>query len=365
MLPKSKAEDFASKLLIKLVKADKYYDVTNNFHKLETDEDRVKFTLNVMEENDFIPHVINKSKSAEESERLREEGNKAFASCNFNSAMCHFTLGLYTKSIALAPHKSKQLALAYANRSAVLFDLGLYSECIQDIDRALALSYPDDLKGKLYMRKTHCLIILGDQTAKSMIEETEHWINKMELNHNKLKLQTKLDGLRRKTEQKNIQSNSVKLQESEPSLPVIRSYNKEIPCASDAIALKYDKNNGRHIVATRNIDTGEVLVVEKPYSMLLAQENAMTHCSNCLKICWATIPCKYCIYAMYCSEQCRDIEWRKCHDVECAVFNIMVNHGFYNSDLLSLRLSLLAIREAGNIQELRTMLKNADKSDGT
>ncbi|EFN81718.1 SET and MYND domain-containing protein 4 [Harpegnathos saltator] len=89
----------------------------------------------------------------------------------------------------------------------------------------------------------------------------------------------------------------------------------------------------------------------------------MSHCSNCLRVCLATIPCKYCTYAMYCSEQCRDIEWEKYHDVECAIFSVMVAEKFLSLDLFSLRILMCAIKEAGDIQGLRTMLERADGSD--
>ncbi|XP_014486634.1 PREDICTED: SET and MYND domain-containing protein 4-like [Dinoponera quadriceps] len=353
------------KLVFALLKADKYFDVMDSFQKLKTDQERVIYTLNIMWENGLIPDAINKTKNAKDSEQLREEGNNIYVTCNSNDVSCVIALNLYTKSISMAPYLSLELALAYGNRSAVLYVLGLYLECIQDIDRALALNYPDDLKGKLFIRKMQCLIALGKPIAEDMIKETEHWISEMTMNPNKLKIQAKLDGLRRKIEQGNIQSSPIRSEESESEfpLPVIKSCNNEIPCASDAVVLKYDKQFGRHVVAARNIDAGEVLVVEKPYSLLLTQQKRLTHCSNCLKVCWATIPCKNCTYTLYCSEQCRDIEWRKYHDVECDIFTIMVLCGFCDSDFLSLRLAVLAVKEAGNIKRLRTMLKKIDESD--
>ncbi|XP_014472145.1 PREDICTED: SET and MYND domain-containing protein 4-like, partial [Dinoponera quadriceps] len=351
------------KLMFALFKADKYFDVMNSFQKLKTDQERVIFTLNIMWENGLIPYAINKTKNAKDSERLRKEGNNIYVTRNSNNVSCITALNLYTKSISMAPYPSLELALAYANRSVVLYILGLYSECIQDIDRALALNYPDDLKGKLFIRKTQCLIALGKPTMGGMIKKTEHWISEMTLSPNKSKIEDKLDGLRWKIEQGNIQCSPVRSEESEIPLPVIKSCNIEIPCASDAVVLKYDKQYGRHVVAARNIDAGEVLVVEKPYSLLLTQQMRLTHCSNCVKICWATIPCKNCSYTLYCSEQCRDIEWKKYHDVECDIITIMVLCGFRDSDFYSLRLAVLAVKEAGNIKQLRTMLRKVDESD--
>jgi len=67
---------------------------------------------------------------------------------------------------------------------------------------------------------------------------------------------------------------------------------------------------------------------------------------------------------MYCSEECRSIEWKKCHDIECAIFPALIEYAFCNLDLFSIRLAVLALREAGGITELRTMLKEVDEHDG-
>jgi len=341
-------------------------EVTDQYEKLKTDQERVAFTLNVMRKYGIILMAISMRKNAKESEKLREQGNKIFVKGIFNNMTCVDALKLYTKSIAFAPYPSEQLALGYANRSAVLFQLGLYLECIRDIDRALDLNYPDNLRAKLYLRKTECLMSLGNHSVEDMLEEAQHWLDKMSLNDtNREKLTAKLDVLRNKTVQTELDTENRKAKTVEPSaLPTIESHNNEVPCASDAVAIKYNQHYGRYVVATRNIHPGEVIAVEKPYSLILMQENIWTHCSNCLKVCWANIPCNYCTYAMYCSEECRNVEWEKCHDVECAIFPALIEYAFYNLDLCSIRLAVFALREAGDMKELRTMLKEVDEHDG-
>ncbi|KAL6259901.1 hypothetical protein P5V15_009812 [Pogonomyrmex californicus] len=352
----------------RLLAANKHRELTDQYKKLKTDQERVVFTLNVMKEYDIAPSATGMPKNAKESEKLREQGNKIFVKGILNNTTCIDVLKLYTKSIAFAPYPSEQLALGYANRSAVLFQLGLHSECIQDIDRALALNYPDNLRAKLYLRKTECLIILGNQSVEDILKDAEHWLDKMSLNDtSRDKLKTKLDILHNKSAQTELYTSmntEAKIVEKQPSsLPTIKTYNDEVPCASDAVVIKYNKYYGRHVVAARDIRPGEVIAVEKPYSLLLVQENMQTHCSNCLRVCWANIPCKYCTYAMYCSEECRNIEWKKCHDIECTIFPALIEYKYYNLDLLSIRLAVLALREAGSIKELRTMIKEIDECD--
>ncbi|XP_020298423.1 SET and MYND domain-containing protein 4-like [Pseudomyrmex gracilis] len=341
-------------------------ELSEQYRKLKTDEERVIFTSNVMRDYYIIPNATGMPKDAKKSEELRENGNKTFVKGGLDNMTCVDALKLYTKSIAFAPYPSEQLALAYANRSAVLFQLGLHLECVLDIDRALAFNYPDNLKAKLYIRKAECLMILESCSTEDTLKEAQHWLEMSQKDANQEKLRAKLNVLHRKTVQikPNVQNPLREAQIKESPLPTIIPQNNEVPCASDAVAIKYNKRYGRHVVATRNIRPGEVIAVEKPYSMMLTQENMQTHCSNCLRVCWANIPCNYCTYAMYCSEECKYAEWKKCHDVECAVFPCLVERSFLNLDFFSLRLAILAVREAGSIQQLKTMLQEVDKCDG-
>jgi len=356
----------------KLIIAGKHRELTDRYKKLKTDQERVIFTFNIMLEYNIVPNVTGMPKNAKESENLREQGNKIFVKSAFNNITRVDALKLYTKAIAFAPYPSEQLALAYANRSAVLFQLGLHTECIQDIDRALSLNYPDNLRVKLYVRKTECLMILGNRSAENILEEARQWLDKIRLNDSSCeKLRTKLQVLHKAIQKQTADSSEdictqqkTGKSENEVPLPTITSCNDEVPCTSDAIAIKYNKCYGKHVVTTRNIHPGEVIAIEKPYSLMLKQDNIQTHCSNCLGVSWANIPCNYCTYAMYCSEKCRYNEWKKCHDVECAVFPPLIEYAFYDIDFFSIRLAVFAVREAGGIQELKTMLKEVDECNG-
>ncbi|KAK9302571.1 hypothetical protein QLX08_005453 [Tetragonisca angustula] len=345
----------------KIIAANKHQDMINKYKALYTDEERVIFSLNVMLEYNIIPQASGDIKNAKESEKLREEGNKLFVSTPLKNHTCVDALKLYTKSIAYAPYPSEQLALAYANRSAVLLKLHKYELCIQDIDRALALKYPDNLRAKLYVRKVECLNALRHPCMEDGINEAQYWLEKMSIdNINRKKLNEKLNSINH-----NLVSQKFKKQDilKQPLLPKIKAHNSEVPCASDAVIIKYNEEYGRHIVATRRIRPGEVIAVEKPYSLILTPDNVHTHCSNCLEVSWANIPCEYCTYAMYCSEECKAMDWKKYHDVECAVFPSMLKMNFVKLDLFSLRLAIQAVREATSMQELREELKEVDNCD--
>ncbi|XP_078036028.1 protein-lysine N-methyltransferase SMYD4 [Augochlora pura] len=310
-------------LLMRKLTFDELEQISSEYGTLCTDEDRIKFTLNVMLEYNIIPRVHRNLKNADIAEKFRAQGNKLYTTGRLTRAACIEALELYTKSVANAPCSSKQLALAYANRSAVLLKVHKYEECIRDVDRALVLPYPDHLKAKLYMRKAESLKAM--QKKKISLEHT----NNTELNNKSCPFE-------------------------------IESYNKEIPCASDAISLIYNEDYGRHIVANRKINAGEVIVIEQFYSMILLQSELYTHCSNCLEVCWANIPCNGCTNVMYCSEECRIEQWKKCHDMECVVFSSMLNMNSGSIDLLSLRIAIQAVRES-SIDNIRKELEEIDR----
>lgn len=98
-------------------------------------------------------HHSKQVKDVEVSRSLRESGNQKFAEKEY--VLC---IELYTKSILSCPEDCKEeWSLAFANRSASLFQLGLYQECISDINAALGRNYPGHLLPKVLVRKGRCL----------------------------------------------------------------------------------------------------------------------------------------------------------------------------------------------------------------
>lgn len=57
--------------------------------------------------------------------------------------------------------------------------------------------------------------------------------------------------------------------------------NVKYPAASEAVEIDIDEEKGRYAKASRDIEAGEVVLVEKPYSGVLLAEYAKTHCYHC------------------------------------------------------------------------------------
>lgn len=340
--------------------AGRSHEMTIKFKLMKTDELRVVMALNFMDVFGTVPEAKCKIKDSKASVNFRNKANRIFVSSKDNVEELIKASELYSKSIATAPNKSPELALAFANRSANLMELQKYTESLDDIDRALELNYPNHLKGMLLCRKIECLNFLKDKSImQGAIEEARCWLESMHLNDDeKRKFEEKL----KSTEHSNCLKSFSKSSKTK-DFPTFISH-KEIPCASEALAINYNEKFGRHIVTTRNVEPGEILVIEKPYSTILMPEEIYTHCSHCLQVHWAMIPCEFCIYAMYCSHKCKKEAYKQYHDVECTVTGYLLDLDYNKRSLFSMRLAILALREAGSIETLRNNLKKMDDCEG-
>lgn len=137
------------------------------FLTLKDMKDKVCMAYHLLEEANLLPNkMYPHPKSSLESSNFREKGNKEFLKKQDLLAIQTFSV-----SAAFAPIDSEELALAFANRSAVTFSMKEYTDCIKDIDRALKEKYPEHLRYKLYERKGKCLKGIGkNRAAREQLE---------------------------------------------------------------------------------------------------------------------------------------------------------------------------------------------------
>lgn len=120
----------------------------------------------------------------------------------------------------------KALAHAYEARARLLFSLQQFKKCTEDIDRVLALGCPLSMVEKLNSMRDEC---------------ENHGPEDYE--------QVKPLG----------KDQCVAFLFKAPDPPTLEEPNAKYPAFSSAVALEYDDMYGRHMVATRDIDTGELL----------------------------------------------------------------------------------------------------------
>jgi tetratricopeptide (TPR) repeat protein len=214
----------------------------------------VKSMLSSAVDEEYAKHIPNmESKNKSLSLSLRQEGNVAYQKQNHMKAH-----ELYTQSIAAAPMDSEDLALAYANRSAALLKMGLFQECIIDIQHALRLGYPETLCFKLFLRLGQCYRNLANKAkaAENFLLAREH-LDKSNLSEAERKKTSEMIVTEEKAPKVKP---GCKVQMYTSPLPSV-SYgqNQVAPNFSSAVDIQYNTTFGRHIVANRNIKIGEHL----------------------------------------------------------------------------------------------------------
>jgi SET and MYND domain-containing protein 4 len=179
-------------------------------------------------------------KSNESSNEFRAKGNKFYSARKFFEALIN-----YNQSLSFAEAGTENLGLAYANKSAVYFEMKIYDHSLKNIELAKQNHYPEKNFEILNKREEKC-----KELEKSQAKKTP-W-------------------------------NFFKL-----SYPA----NKKTPFIVDCLEVKFNEKFGRHVITNRALKVGDVVSVEDPYCGVLLSE------SNMLKIPDANIfqRCSYCL----------------------------------------------------------------------
>ncbi|XP_062557082.1 SET and MYND domain-containing protein 4 [Armigeres subalbatus] len=227
----------------------------------------------------------------------------------------------YNESIALSENGSESLAIAYANRSAVCYELKEYAACLVNIRLARENSYPEHLLFKLDNREKDCLKQVAEAEGKQLHEESERRVPKL-------------------------------------------SYkpNPKIPHISDCIELKEDDQFGQYLITNRNLNAGDIIIEEKPFSTLLVSDRRYLNCDYCHDDKFLIlIPCTGCTVTMFCSTDCQQKAMEKYHRIECSVIKNMRSM-FTKVILMALRTTTTAISTFDyNLEELKIHIESIDE----
>ncbi|NXM25928.1 SMYD4 protein, partial [Oxyruncus cristatus] len=295
-------------------------------------------------------------KEPEAASFYREQGNREFSRRRYRVA-----LRLYSKAASHEPPGSPEVSVCFANRSAALFHLEHFEVCLEDIARAESHGYPDRLLPKILLRKAECLLCLGRlQDAADALSVVESKIH--------------MDGLMasptHQTVLKKLGQLKVKLHEKERCPEPAREAradmqgkseiweeNDSISGASSSLSLNFDTERGRHLVASQDIVPGQSLLKEEAFVSVLCPgeslplrdsetawdtrvTNADLYCHRCLRQLLASVPCRGCSYAKYCSQDCADMAWEQYHRTECSLGALLLTLGVFCH--VALRTVLLA-----------------------
>ncbi|KAG5675897.1 hypothetical protein PVAND_005757 [Polypedilum vanderplanki] len=227
-------------------------------------------------------------KSNEKSIIFRQEGNEFYKKREFLSALLK-----YNQSLCYAEKNSENLAHAYANRSAVYFEMKLYEKCLSNINYAISNNYPQENLEILNKRSEKC----KDQ------------VNKIYENYFKLSHQA----------------------------------NKRIPFIASSLQLNHDTKYGKHVITNKNLSVGDVIAIEKPFCCVpiiesrfvkIPELNNYQRCNNCLRDNQLDLtPCSFCCQVMFCSTDCQNHAMRFYHKYECPIISELLKSGSINMAL--------------------------------
>ncbi|KAJ3053589.1 SET and MYND domain-containing protein 4 [Rhizophlyctis rosea] len=247
------------------------------------------------------------SKNGEEAEKCKQRGNEAFAKRQWKEAV-----RLFSMAAQHAPPTSPLLPVSYANRSAALFELSLFQQCLTDINLSLTAGYPSTTRYKLLNRRAQCWAKLGFPTD---IIVTEFELAEKEAVDNGAagfaeRIRSGLESFRDASRSGGFGESSERERGSSKQ-------TVEDGSVASPLYIQYNPPE-RSLHAARNISKGEVLIRERPYACLLRRNFREQRCEYCLRtVDLNPVFCTTCTKVRYCSPTCRDTAQRAYHGHEC------------------------------------------------
>lgn len=256
-------------------------------------------------------------KSNNQSTTYRLSGNKHYGkqtNAGYLVALKH-----YNESVCYAEEDSEELGLGFANRSAVYFDLGLYDDCLQNIQLAKR-TVPARVINKLNNREKQCL--------------------------------------ERKHSEKMSPAAGIN---PELSLPA----NDQIPFLAECLQLQRNEQFGRHIITTTDLLPGDVIGIEESFCSTLDLKFKYERCENCLREHnYNLIPCTHCSSVMFCGEKCRDEAYEKFHKIECPIIDLATEL-LCDKSFITFRTVTCAIASFNSVEQLITFIEETKGQDLT
>lgn len=252
--------------------------------------------------------VSNQPKSNTKSEQFRLLGNKLFAVKKWFGA-----LECYNKSICFATKNSEQLAIGYANRSAIYLELKQYALCLENISFAKSASLPLRLMNKLHKREIECLNLMGTDNGKPNIYQ---------------------------------------LGKEEPKLS--RQAHFRVPFIVDCLEMRTTTTHGRHIITNEDLKPGQIVAVEDSFVHAIYEDFNYRRCTYCTKENMLNlIPCDDCTNTMFCSE-CANAAVDDFHTYECPITDFLAA---FQQTRFVLRLVIRALKNCRCAEDLISFMQ--------
>lgn len=178
-----------------------------------------------------------------------------------------------------------ELAIVLANRSACLHHLEEFNSSLLDIETALNLNYPKNLKYKILDRKARCY--LGKKNNEEALKAFQLTLTSLDDANLPLEKKSKIERdvqIMIKLLQRNIEleAQANKQMKSSKSKPKSGG-DKNKNFLSKSVFFDYNKFEGRFAKANQEIAVGDSIISEGPHCSVLLETYNMSHCQNCFK----------------------------------------------------------------------------------
>uniref|UniRef100_A0A2A4K7Z8 Protein-lysine N-methyltransferase SMYD4 n=1 Tax=Heliothis virescens TaxID=7102 RepID=A0A2A4K7Z8_HELVI len=294
-------------------------DVSTDLLSLTDNVQRVFYVYDLLRKYKIIPLILKEDKCEFSSGYYRNLGNEMYQRTDLFSAWQYYNLALM-----YAPLTSTTYSLAVSNRSAVLAAMKEYEACIEDINMVFTLRYPPTIRDKLLKRLKQCEEGIKERESPNLDEENA-------------------------------------LADEVLTLKAQDRHEKYLD-ASSKLKVVYNSEMGRHVVATEDIEVGEVIVQEDPYVRVLLKTQCTICCAHCFSRKFNLYPCPYCCVTMYCSRTCVTEAWDQYHSFECPLIASLLKGNFTKLELLALRTTIRARTEHETWGQVFSVIAAASKN---
>ncbi|XP_042205046.1 SET and MYND domain-containing protein 4-like isoform X2 [Homarus americanus] len=284
-----------------MLKRNKMQEMEKKIVPQNTTEEMFAYIWGLDEAHSYLaPKLCFPSKSKGNATQYCRQGDMAFRKHKLCEALKYYNLAILS-----APHPDSEssprkgatslnqvesiLAQAFKSRSVVLFEIKRYEKCSDDIDLALKFGYPQTSCKKLLDMKIKC---------QKLISADKERVN---------------------PSAKALGPDDLYFAFEIPNPPPLAESNPTIPSLSSAVKMTFSQTMGRHVIAAKDINPGEILGVDEGYCSAVFFEDMKTYCTVCLTRCLTPLPCPCCSMVIFCSEECQKQGLSGCHWQECPI----------------------------------------------
>ena len=148
----------------------------------------------------------------------------------YNQKNYGVALHYYNLALMFAEMDSEAAGMAYANRAAVLVELGHFEEALEDVDLASKNKYPESKSSKLEQRRAKC--------EESIMRKQQEY----EAIEPKVK--------------KEMEAEMAEMRKLRDEMLQVKKSNLLMPSAAEFVQVKFDSDQGRHLVVNQDVPPG-------------------------------------------------------------------------------------------------------------